>query len=151
MASILGDAARTRRSELGLTQAAVASLAGIQVKTYGELERGVARNFSDLTLTKVSRALDWPANYLSNLRGQTRAGAVDPGRLDALSAEMAALTARLDELAAAQAGPPASPLAAEVIALLGDVDDEDLVVLVQVIRRWLIRRVPPANGTGGAA
>jgi transcriptional regulator with XRE-family HTH domain len=53
----LGNAIRSRREELGLSQEALADAAGFHVTQIGGLERGV-RNPSYATLVRLARALD---------------------------------------------------------------------------------------------
>lgn len=63
----IGDEVKRRRLELGLSQRAAASAAGVSTTTWLSLEKyGNAVN--DLTARNVARALDWPADALDRLR-----------------------------------------------------------------------------------
>lgn len=61
--SSLGDAIRAERQAAGMSQEALADLAGIDRSHLGRLERG-ERNITLLNLMKVARALDRPASEL---------------------------------------------------------------------------------------
>lgn len=53
----LGDAIRTRRQSIGLSQEALADAAGINRTHMGEVERG-KRNISFMGVAKIAKALD---------------------------------------------------------------------------------------------
>lgn len=52
----LGDAIRTRRQQLGISQEALAHAAGINRTHMGEVERG-SRNVSFMTVLKLAKAM----------------------------------------------------------------------------------------------
>lgn len=53
----LGDAIRTRRQALGMSQEALADAAGINRTHMGEVERG-KRNISFMGVAKIAKAMD---------------------------------------------------------------------------------------------
>ncbi|MGO4536134.1 helix-turn-helix domain-containing protein [Leifsonia sp. 2MCAF36] len=55
-ATLLGDRIRRARLELGLSQEAIAALAGMHVTNFGKIERGHA-NPSLLTIVRIAAAL----------------------------------------------------------------------------------------------
>lgn len=59
----LGDAIRTRRQQLGMSQEALADAAGINRTHMGEVERG-KRNVSFMGVLKIAQAMDTTASDL---------------------------------------------------------------------------------------
>ena len=59
----LGDAIRTRRQSIGLSQEALADAAGINRTHMGEVERG-KRNISFMSIVKIASAMDAKASDL---------------------------------------------------------------------------------------
>lgn len=59
----LGDAIRTRRQQLGLSQEALADAAGINRTHMGEVERG-KRNISLMGVVKIAAAMDVKASEI---------------------------------------------------------------------------------------
>lgn len=57
----LGDAIRTRRQSIGLSQEALADAAGINRTHMGEVERG-KRNISFMSIVKIASAMDAKAS-----------------------------------------------------------------------------------------
>ncbi|MCC5953442.1 MAG: helix-turn-helix transcriptional regulator [Acidimicrobiia bacterium] len=97
----LGQIVKTRRTELGFTQRKVVDRVADQLgteaisePTYRAVETG-RTNASALTLSAVSRALDWPPDALERIRD----GAPPPNAADAASAgdeiQIAALAGNL--------------------------------------------------------
>lgn len=66
---------RRRRLELRLTQAQAAERAGVSIATWQTLERSAYQGgFTDLTLSRVSQALDLDMETLFDAAGQTFPG-----------------------------------------------------------------------------
>lgn len=61
-----GDAVRTRREQLGLTQEDLADKAGIHRTYLSDIERG-SRNLSLINIERVASALDLPLSELFRL------------------------------------------------------------------------------------
>lgn len=59
----LGDAIRTHRQSIGLSQEALADAAGINRTHMGEVERG-KRNISFMSIVKIASAMDAKASDL---------------------------------------------------------------------------------------
>jgi transcriptional regulator with XRE-family HTH domain len=70
----LGEAVRTLRSEVGLSQEQLAEGAGTDLTQVGGIERGV-RNPSYTTLLRLADALDTSVGKLTTLADQLRAKA----------------------------------------------------------------------------
>jgi len=62
----LGEAVRTRRRTLNLSQCEAATLAGMSVNHWGEIERGI-KEPRILSMTRIVLALDWPAEMAGEL------------------------------------------------------------------------------------
>lgn len=75
----LGDAIRTSRQKLGLSQEELASQADIHITHIGGLERGV-RNPSYATILRLSRALKVRPGELVSLADELRDGVRSAGR-----------------------------------------------------------------------
>ncbi|MEV0840690.1 hypothetical protein AB0I55_14160 [Actinocatenispora sera] len=96
-----------RMAELDLTQADVASKAGVALMTVRELQRNLTpRRRSPRTLAALSEALGWPRSRLEDLsngdRGEepTRPGTDVTRELGRLRQELAELSARVDAIEA---------------------------------------------------
>lgn len=104
----LGNAVRSRRETLGLTQRAAISAAGITEKTWIEVEKGTRGARQPLTLAAIDRALHWPAGTCRQISEGGRVPNVavvseadrDEVRIGELEAERARLSAQLADIAA---------------------------------------------------
>jgi len=67
----IGAAVAKRRAELGMSQEELASKAGLHRTYVSDVERGL-RNFSILTLERISEALDIPLGALLLIGPQAR-------------------------------------------------------------------------------
>ncbi|MBN9113373.1 MAG: XRE family transcriptional regulator [Pseudonocardia sp.] len=97
-------AIRARLLEMDITQAELATRAGVALMTVRELQHNLKpRRRSPRTLTAVSEALGWPPGRIAEiLEGDLRtpADAKDPilRELDAVKHELALVASRLDAL-----------------------------------------------------
>ncbi len=64
----VGEAIRSKRLELGLSQEEVAHAAGISVTYLSECERG-KRNLATVNLVRIAGALQWSATHLFERAG----------------------------------------------------------------------------------
>lgn len=100
------SAVKTRRLQLGLTQAKVVNTAGVSLSTYQRYETGDYREGQPLTEHRIATALRWPTDAFDTLRaGNVPAEVVEPvaepdggDAVGALQAELAALRADVAEL-----------------------------------------------------
>lgn len=97
-------AIQTRLAELDMTQAELASRAGVALMTVRELQHNLKpRRRNPRTLATVSEALGWPSDHLSEvLRGKRPddPDAQDPilSQLDTIRQELDSITQRLDAI-----------------------------------------------------
>jgi transcriptional regulator with XRE-family HTH domain len=96
-------AIQARLAELDMSQADLASRAGVAPETVRELRTNLKpRRRSPRTLTAISEALGWPGDHLSNvLRGGQRAAQSSENadnEVQAITRELAWMSERLKEI-----------------------------------------------------
>lgn len=104
----VADAVTARMAELGLTQVQLAAQAGMSQQTVREIQKNLVTNRQrrPQTLSKISEALKWPANYLHVVLGgevhshETSGGTtpVSDDELSAMREQLHQLNDRLDAI-----------------------------------------------------
>jgi transcriptional regulator with XRE-family HTH domain len=97
-------AIQARLDELDMTQADLASRAGVAPETVRELRTNLRpRRRSPRTLTAVSEALGWPPDHLATVLNGSQGEAAKPGEageLGAITQELVTIAGRLTDIAA---------------------------------------------------
>jgi transcriptional regulator with XRE-family HTH domain len=98
----VASAIQARLAELDMTQADLASRAGVAPETVRELRTNLKpRRRSPRTLTAISEALGWSSDHLSNVLRGTRPTEELPGNtgeVQAITHELVAIADRLREI-----------------------------------------------------
>ena len=99
----VASAIQARLDELDMTQAELASRAGVAQETVRELRTNLRpRRRSSRTLSAVSEALNWPPGHVTALLNGDQAVAgedAQPEQLAAIANELAEVAARLNDIA----------------------------------------------------
>lgn len=100
----VATAIRHRMAEIDMTQADLASRAGVALMTVRELQQNLTpRRRSPRTLSAVSEALGWPSDQIARILDGQAADDVDAddpvlAELDALREDLHAIVQRLDAI-----------------------------------------------------
>ncbi len=97
-----------RMRELDIGQQELSRRSGVSVATLRRLQRGVEQRRNPATLAAISKALEWPENYLRDLgkpgEGKTDSSALED-RVAALESEVRDIRASLPRGGDGSAGP----------------------------------------------
>lgn len=133
--SEFGREVRRRRSELGLSQAALVSDRTLSLATLGAIERGEPRNFTGPSLAALDKLLKWEIGHSQAALDKERNAAVERPAAgeSAPSDELVELLRRNNELLEQLAHRP--PWAEELSRLAAALTPDDVTLVMGLVRR----------------
>lgn len=144
MSARLAREVRRRRSEMGLSQAALARRGDLSLATLGAIERGKPRTYTAPTLAALDRALGWEVGHaqgiLDDEKRDDQRAIIAAARYDERGDRDDAISAMLADLSGALADLRREPSwMSELGRVASDFDDDEQQLLLYVAR-WVSRR-----------
>lgn len=140
MSARLAREVRRRRSELGLSQAALARRGALSLATLGAIERGKARTFTAPTLAALDRALDWEVGHAQGILDDERDDERNRLAHGLEGSPQEAMLAMLADVQGALADLRREPSWLAELGRIAEGFDEDEQQLVLFVARWVARR-----------
>lgn len=120
---------RRRRSELGLSQAALARRGELSLATLGAMERGKPRAYTAQTLAALDRALNWEVGHAQGILDEQKPAPADASLDQTVLGMLAEYREVLDDLRR-------SPTwQRDVLAVADELGDEDRELWMRLGRR----------------
>lgn len=133
-----GEAILSLRDQNGMTREALAEASGVSPSYLSEVERGLKRPSTDV-LAKIAEAFRiLPSQFLEYV--ESMSGSRAPYVLASIASPHKRIRSSeviVNRLAESVAPPLGRDMVAELLALAGQLDDEDLKVLLDLARRLL--------------
>lgn len=131
MSERLGREVRRRRSELQLSQAALASRGSLSLATLGAIERGQPRAYTATTLAALDKVLGWEIGHAQRVIDEQRAEDAAPvsGTTDVMMRLLADYRSALEDMHREPTW------AEELVTLAGTLTPDDVSLVMALMRR----------------